>query len=121
MKSSLFCATSSARPYPSNASHIEMMGKLIIGANFTLDWDVITLLSAPSSFSPCSFLTAQSAVRNEHGALSTTTRRKFGWISKENKKAPKNVGIVDDEDSQFQKVKKKNWARLIAKVWLDDL
>ena len=41
-----------------------------------------------------------------YGALSTTTRRKFGWINKENKEAPKNVGIVDDEDSEFQKVKK---------------
>ena len=55
-----------------------------------------------------------------YGALSTTTRRKFGWINKENKEAPKNVGIVDDEDSEFNKVKKKKWARLIAKVWLDD-
>ena len=49
-----------------------------------------------------------------YGALSTTTRRKFGWINKKNKEAPKNVGIVDDEDSEFHKVKKKNWARLIT-------
>ena len=42
------------------------------------------------------------------------------WINKKNKEAPKNVGIVDDEDSEFHKVKKKNWARLIAKVWLED-
>ena len=42
-------------------------------------------------------------------------KKKFGWINKKNKEAPKNVGIVDDEDSEFQKVKKKNWARLIAR------
>jgi len=54
-----------------------------------------------------------------YGALSTTTKKKFDWINKKNKEAPKNVGIVDDMDSEFHKVKNKNWARLIKKVWLD--
>ncbi len=36
------------------------------------------------------------------------------------KEAPKDVITVDDEDSEFVKVRKKNWARLIRKVWLED-
>ncbi len=55
-----------------------------------------------------------------YGALSTTTRRKFGWIKKDEKEAPKNALTVDDEESEFVKVRKRNWARLIAKVWKED-
>jgi len=57
-----------------------------------------------------------------YGAISTTIRRQLGWIKKEETpQAPKDVVVVEEEESQFAKVRRKNWARLIAKVWLEDL
>jgi len=35
-------------------------------------------------------------------------------------KAPTDVTIIEEEESEFAKVRRKNWARLIAKVWLED-
>ena len=56
-----------------------------------------------------------------YGAISTTIRRQLGWIKKEGTpQAPKDVVVVEEEESQFVKVRRKNWARLIAKVWLED-
>ena len=56
-----------------------------------------------------------------YGAISTTIRRQLGWIKKEETpQAPKDVVVVEEEDSQFAKVRRKNWARVIAKVWLED-
>ena len=56
-----------------------------------------------------------------YGAISTTIRRQLGWIKKEETpQAPKAVVVVEEEESQFVKVTRKNWARLIAKVWLED-
>ncbi len=54
-----------------------------------------------------------------YGALSTSIRKKFGWISDE-KTSPADVLTVDDEESEFVRVKKRNWARLIARVWKED-
>ena len=56
-----------------------------------------------------------------YGAISTTIRRQLGWIEKEETpQAPKDVTIIEEEESEFAKVRRKNWARLIAKVWLGD-
>jgi len=56
-----------------------------------------------------------------YGAISTTIRRQLGWIKKEETpQSPKDVVVVEEEESQFVKVRRKNWARLIAKVWLED-
>ncbi len=50
-----------------------------------------------------------------YGAISTTIRRQLGWIKKEETpQAPKDVVVVEEEDSQFAKVRRKNWARLRA-------
>ena len=54
-----------------------------------------------------------------YGALSTTIRKKFGWIKEEKDDSP-DVITVEEEDSHFVKVRKRNWARLIKKVWLSD-
>ena len=61
-----------------------------------------------------------------YGALSTTIRKRFGWIPEVDEDDPESstpdVITVDDvdEESEFIKVRKRNWARLIAKVWKDD-
>ena len=58
-----------------------------------------------------------------YGAVSTTIRKRLGWIGKEERgktQAPKQVLVVDAEESEFVKVRRRNWARLIKKVWLDD-
>ena len=71
-------------------------------------------------------LVAHIALRYEcrihcYGAISTTIRRQLGWVKKEETpQAPKDVVLVEEEDSEFAKVRRKNWARLIAKVWLED-
>ena len=55
-----------------------------------------------------------------YGALSTTVRKKFGWIKEEKDDSPPDVITVEEEDTHFVKVRKRNWARLIKKVWLED-
>lgn len=57
-----------------------------------------------------------------HGALSTTTRKRFGRIQEDNgESSAPDVITVDDEDeeSEFLRVRKRDWARLIQKVWKD--
>ena len=57
-----------------------------------------------------------------YGALSTTVRKRFGWIQEEEESSTPDVITVDEEDeeSEFVRVRKRNWARLIARVWKDD-
>ena len=56
-----------------------------------------------------------------YGAVSTTIRRELGWIKKdETPAAPKDVVVAEEEESQFIKLRRKNWARLIAKVYLEN-
>ncbi len=55
-----------------------------------------------------------------YGALSTTIRRQLGWIKKaEVPKAPE-VHVLEEEESDFLKLRKRSWARLIAKVYLEN-
>ncbi len=58
-----------------------------------------------------------------YGAASTAIRKKFGWIKKktgEIQPQPPAVPVLKGEESGFVKVRRRNWARLIMKVWLDD-
>ena len=58
-----------------------------------------------------------------YGALSTTIRKRFGWIQEDDgeSSAPDVITVEEeDEESEFIKLRKRNWARLIAKVWKDD-
>jgi hypothetical protein len=59
---------------------------------------------------------------HSYGAISTTIRRQLGWIKEdqESPEAPEEVVVVEEEESEFVRVRRKNWRRLIAKVWLDD-
>ena len=51
----------------------------------------------------------------------TTIRRQLRWVKKEAEpRASEGVVVVEEEDSEFVRLRKKNWARLIAKVWLED-
>ena len=55
-----------------------------------------------------------------YGALSTTIRKRFGWIQENDgeSSAPEVITVdEDDEETEFVRVRKRNWARLIAKVW----
>ncbi len=53
-----------------------------------------------------------------YGALSTTLRRRFGWVSSES--PPEVSESKEEQESAFVRQRKKTWARLIQKVWLDD-
>ncbi len=56
-----------------------------------------------------------------YGALSTTIRKRFGWIHEEESSAPDVITVQqEEEESEFVKVRKRNWARLIRKVWIED-
>ncbi len=60
-------------------------------------------------------------VIRSYGAVSTTIRRKLGWIGRDpaKKEAP-SLPVIDGEESAFVRVRRRSWARLIQKVWLDD-
>ena len=53
-----------------------------------------------------------------YGALSTTLRKRFGWINPEG--SPPQQATSVEEDSDFVRQRKKNWARLIAKTWIEE-
>lgn len=57
-----------------------------------------------------------------YGALSTTIRRQLGWVDRKRQDvtAPTTELITVEEDSEFVRLRRKNWARLIAKVWKVD-
>jgi hypothetical protein len=54
------------------------------------------------------------------GALSSTTRKRFGWIGEKATEGPPSPNVADDDESEFTRARKKNWARLIAKTWLEN-
>ena len=58
-----------------------------------------------------------------YGATSTTIRRRFGWISTptgSHSAAHPAVEVIDDDESEFVRVRRRNWARFIQRVWLED-
>jgi len=72
-----------------------------------------------------------------YGAISTTLRRRFGWVAGRKTDGSEDVRedvrddpacgtqrtpVEDDDppDSPFKKACRGNWARLIRKVWIDD-
>ena len=56
-----------------------------------------------------------------YGALSTTIRKRFDWIHQEESSVPEVITVdEEEEESEFVKVRKRNWARLISKVWKGD-
>jgi len=64
----------------------------------------------------------ESRIRT-YGAISTSIRRQLGWISSEDGEetaAPNDVVVVEEEESEFVRLRRANWARLIARTWLED-
>jgi hypothetical protein len=56
-----------------------------------------------------------------YGALSTTWRRKFGWMQKPRRApSPRTSPQGEEEESGFVQARKRNWAKLIQKIWLAD-
>ena len=84
-----------------------------------------------------------------YGALSTTFRKKVGWIEDPPAKEPPpesvaqsqalpepevaallpddpkvhttvTIGAQEEQDDEFQRKRRRNWARLIAKVYMED-
>jgi len=71
---------------------------------------------------PAHLLRFQCVIRS-YGALSTTVRRRFGWVRKaaaSDSPSSPTVAIIQAEESEFLRVRKRSWARLIAKTWLED-
>jgi hypothetical protein len=55
-----------------------------------------------------------------YGALSTTIPRALGWIHKDPQEANPPEVVVAEEESEFVKLRRKSWARLISRVYLED-
>jgi len=55
-----------------------------------------------------------------YGALSTTIPRALGWIHKDPQEANPPEVVVAEEGSEFVKLRRKSWARLISRVYLED-
>ncbi len=59
-----------------------------------------------------------------YGAASTRIRKRLGWTGRcageEEPPAVAAVTVLEEEESGFVKVRRRNWARLIAKVYLED-
>ena len=53
-----------------------------------------------------------------YGALSTAIRHRLGWI-KEQPTSPPGVTVVERE-GEFLKLRRRSWARLIARTWFED-
>jgi len=70
-------------------------------------------------------LVAHIALRFEcriysYGTLSTTIRRALGWMQKDAQEHNSPEFVVAEEESEFVKLRRKKWARLISKVYLED-
>jgi hypothetical protein len=61
----------------------------------------------------------ESRIRT-YGAISTRVRKELGWIAEETRPEPPNEVVVAEEDSEFVKIRRRSWARLIAKVYKED-
>ena len=55
------------------------------------------------------------------GARSTTIRRELGWIrTGEEPASPPDVVEVEEDESEFVRLRRANWRRLSARTWLQD-
>jgi hypothetical protein len=55
------------------------------------------------------------------GAISTTIRRELGWIRRDpGTTAPPEVVEDEEDESEFVRLRQANWARRIARTWLED-
>jgi hypothetical protein len=55
------------------------------------------------------------------GAISTTIRRQLDWIRRSvDAQAPPDVVEVEEDESEFVRLRRANWSRLIARRWLED-
>lgn len=95
------------------------------------DHQVVTGLEFLAMLVPHIALRYESKARC-YGAISTTLRRKFGWTPDEaaspdlqtevegGSNAASCRACQDDKDSAYTIARRRSWARLIRKVWLDD-
>ena len=70
-------------------------------------------------------LVAHIALRFEcriysYGALSTTIPRALGWIKENPQEANPPEVVVAEEESEFVKLRRESWARLISRIYLED-
>jgi hypothetical protein len=55
------------------------------------------------------------------GAASTTTRRAFGWVKKDAvATGPREVVVTEEGESEFVRLRRRSWARLIARTYLEN-
>jgi hypothetical protein len=55
-----------------------------------------------------------------YGAISTTVRRELGWVRAKSETAAQPEVVEVEDDSEFVRIRRATWARLIAKTWLED-
>jgi hypothetical protein len=56
-----------------------------------------------------------------YGAISTTIRRALGWVKKDGAAAgPGEVVVAEEDESGFVRLRRRSWARLIARTYLEN-
>ena len=68
---------------------------------------------------PHELLRYQISIRS-YGAASTTIPKRLGWIKKPAPTTGAREVTVVESNGEFLKVRKRSWARLIQRVWLDN-
>ena len=99
-------------------------GRVLYRGNFNpslgRDYQLLSALEFLAMLVPHITLRFECRIHS-YGAISTTIRRQLGWIKKEETpQAPTDVVVVEEQESQFIKLRRKNWARLIEKVYLEN-
>jgi hypothetical protein len=83
------------------------------------DYQLVTGLEFLDLLVPQIALRYEARIKN-FGAISTKKRIQFGWIAGQGDHQAPSPTALDDQDSDFVRARKKNWARLIAKTFLCD-
>jgi hypothetical protein len=113
---------------PVSLSRLEYLpdGRVLYRGNFHPSLGRDYQLVSPLEF--LALLVPHIALRFEcriysYGALSTTIRKALGWIRKEEKGEEEGTApqvVVEEDEAEFVKLRRRSWARLIQKVYLDD-
>jgi hypothetical protein len=100
-------------------------GRVLYRGNFHpslgRDYQLLSGLEFLAMLAPHIALRYEARIRT-YGALSTTIRRELGWVGndEESAYAPDGVTVIEEEESDFVRLRRSSWRRLIARLWLDD-
>jgi hypothetical protein len=101
-------------------------GRVLYTGNFNpnlgRDYQLLTGVEFLAMLVPHISLRYEARIHS-YGGASTKIRKALGWIPSDEEgtesEAPEDVVVVEEEESEFIRLRRKNWARLIARVYLE--